>query len=751
MRSVSLNGKWNLYWDKEARFHCKNVKPSCAATVPGNVELDLSAAGFLPADLYCGMNITAVREFEDCAFCYIREFEDPGFSGNTILHFSGVDCLAEYWLNGEKFALTENSFLEYDFDITALLKPQNTLSVVLRSPVLAAYREAPDAFMTRNTVPLNHDSVLARKPPHEFGWDIMPRVVTYGLYKDVFLYEKPAFSITEIAFDVLKLTPDDAELDFAIMTDLGFEQIKTGARAEITGACGESKFAANEKLYYKDALIRVKVPSPKRWWPRDYGQQNLYDVTVNIFVGDEIVASKTLKIGVRTVELVRTETTDGQSGKFEFLINGQRIICKGTNWVPLDAFHSRDKDRYEKALELLFDIGCNMVRCWGGNLYPEELFFDFCDEYGILVWQDFAMACHAYPQDEKFCKALAEEAAFVVKKFRNHPSLALWAGDNECDYIYYQNGTPPSLNVLTRKVLPDVVAKNDFGRPYLPSSPYMCDELVAGGRDDLLPEHHLWGPRDYFKSSFYTTAKAHFFSETGYHGCPGKKSLEKFISPEKLWPYTDNNEWNLHSSDQRDNDYRVLLMEKQIRQLFGEVPDNLDEFAFASQVSQAEAKKFFIENVRTQKPVKSGILWWNLLDGWPQMSDAVVDWYFEKKLAYDYIKRSQAPFCVMIGAMESWHLPVIAVNDTLKPVSGEIRVCDENGVPLFEREFSLPADGFSVLKRIPAMYSDKALFLIEWRTQNGRGTNHFVTGAPPFSFKQYQSWHEKITAFSKER
>ncbi|HOP11049.1 MAG TPA: glycoside hydrolase family 2 TIM barrel-domain containing protein [Oscillospiraceae bacterium] len=748
MQTVSLNGKWTLLWNKEKDFDLSAPKNSCPAAVPGNAELDLAAAGFLPTDLYFGMNITALKELEDCTFCYTKNFDHPGFKGSAILHFSGVDCLAEYYLNGEKFGESDNSFIEYEFDITGLLKPHNTLAVVLHSPILAAYQETPDAFMTRNTVPLNHDSVFVRKPPHEFGWDIMPRAVTFGLYKDVYLYEKPAFSVTEVAFDVLKLTADAAELDFSVMTDLGFEQIKSGSRVEITGTCGESKFTVTEKLYYKDALVRVKIPSPKVWWPRDYGDQNLYGVTVTIFVGNEIVASETLKIGIRTVELVRTEVTDGQNGKFEFLINGRRIICKGTNWVPLDAFHSQDKDRYEKALDLLYDIGCNMVRCWGGNLYPEDCFFDFCDEHGILIWQDFAMACHAYPQGEKFCKTLSEEAAFIIKKFRNHPSLVLWAGDNEVDAILYQNHTLPSLNILTRKVLPEAVKLNDYNRPYLPSSPYICDELAEAQRDDLLPEFHLWGPRDYFKSSFYTTAKAHFFSETGYHGCPGKKSLEKFISPEKLWPYTNNSEWNLHSSDQRDNDYRVLLMEKQIRQLFGEVPDNLDDYTFASQVSQAEAKKFFIENVRTQKPVKTGILWWNLLDGWPQMSDAVVDWYFEKKLAYDYIKRSQAPFCVMIGAMENWHLPVIAVNDTLKPLSGEVRVCGENGKPLFEREFALPADGYSVLERIPAMYSDKALFLIEWRTENGRGSNHFVTGAPPLSLNQYKDWYEKITAFS---
>jgi beta-mannosidase len=239
----------------------------------------------------------------------------------------------------------------------------------------------------------------------------------------------------------------------------------------------------------------------------------------------------------------------------------------------------------------------------------------------------------------------------------------------------------PNANSLAREVIPKCVELNDIGRPYLPSSPYISEKAYAAGfrsqaYGTSLPEDHLWGPRDYFKSDYYKNNGAAFVSETGYHGCPALSSIKKFITPERVWPYQDNPEWVLHSSDQRGNDFRVMLMEKQVRQLFGEVPSDPEEYILASQISQAEAKKYFIERIRVKRPRTTGIIWWNLIDGWPQMSDAVVDYYYQKKLAYFYIKRSQALFTVAAGEMQNWGLPIYACNDTLSAKNGRLTVTD---------------------------------------------------------------------------
>lgn len=204
--------------------------------------------------------------------------------------------------------------------------------------------------------------------------------------------------------------------------------------------------------------------------------------------------------------------------------------------MPLDAFHSRDAQRYEQALSLFRETNCNIVRCWGGNVYEDHAFYDICDESGILVWQDFSLACALYPQTDEFAKIIEREAAAAVVKLRNHPSILLWSGDNEVDAMYYNFGYDlPHVrnNRLSREVLPRVAASHDPFRFFLPSSPYI--PLTVSG-DLNVPEQHNWGPRDYFKGDFYRHSSAHFISEIGYHGCPAVSSMRQFIPEKDLWP-----------------------------------------------------------------------------------------------------------------------------------------------------------------------------------------------------------------------
>ena len=219
---------------------------------------------------------------------------------------------------------------------------------------------------------------------------------------------------------------------------------------------------------------------------------------------------------------------------------------------------------------------------------------------------------------------------------------------------------------------------------------------------------------------------AHFISEIGYHGCPSPENLAKFIDKDHLWPNENNEQWILHSTDTRGDDSRVKLVSKQIKQLFGTVPENIEDYAFASQVSQGEADKFFIERMRTGRPQKTGIIWWNLLDGWPQISDAVVGYYYDKKIAYDYIKRSQAPFCLMFREMENWNLTLVAANDTLKSVKGNyfIKNIDTQDV-VNAGEFDVKPNRICDLCKVPVMYSEKGMFLIEWYIDDKRYINHY--------------------------
>jgi len=431
-------------------------------------------------------------------------------------------------------------------------------------------------------------------------------------------------------------------------------------------------------------------------------------------------------------------------------VNGEKIFAKGTNWVPADAFHSRDKERIPLILEMASDLNCNIIRCWGGNLYEDDIFYDICDREGILIWQDFAMACAIYPQDMDFQSRLSKEASSTIKRLRQHPCLALWAGDNECDQAYSWFGfdTNPNTNVLTRGVLPEAVRQHDPFRSYLPSSPYV-DPTSYGKGDDYLPENHLWGIRDYFKSDYYAKFTCLFASEMGYHGCPSPESIEKFISTDNIWPY-DNEEWLLHSTsplpeiDKRYN-FRVELMANQIKVLFGTIPDNLKDFSHASQISQGEAKKFFIELFRSDENTRTGIIWWNLMDGWPQFSDAIVDYYFNKKLAYKYIKRSQRDILLTFREPKNGFIELVAVNDIEKVSPLDFTVKDaHSGVTVLSGQIPFIKDSVTSLDTVEYISSEQKMYLINWTDCFGNGSNHYLAGTPPFDFDWYKNCISKL-------
>jgi beta-mannosidase len=266
-----------------------------------------------------------------------------------------------------------------------------------------------------------------------------------------------------------------------------------------------------------------------------------------------------------------------------------------------------------------------------------------------------------------------------------------------------------------------------------------------------MPEQHLWGPRDYYKSRFYLESTAHFASEIGYHGCPGVSSLRRFLDADRLWPWQDNAQWRVHAADQVPGGgpyaYRIKLMADQVRELFGAEPAGLPDFALASQASQAEAKKFFIEMFRIAKWRRTGIIWWNLLDCWPQFSDAVVDWYGAKKLAWWYIRRAQAPVLLMLGEPEDWRCRLVAGNDTLRDAEGEFSVADaDTGGTLLEGRYRSPANANAVLGSLPVSRGDHRLFLIRWTAQGRAWGSHYLLGAPPFSLERYKAWLPAIAA-----
>ena len=769
---VSLNGQWTLHFWPQPETPVTSPEAmrsisfrTISARVPGNVELDLLAAGLIK-DPMIGANIWDIRPYEGYQWCYVRRFPTPEYrqEQKIFLSFGGIDCLADIWLNGTKVGSTENMFIEHSFDVTGMLEKDkdNELQVMIRSAVVEAQNYLLSPLVNKSTENANVESAFTRKAPHSYGWDIMPRLVSAGLWRNVELRIADPVRFTDVHWMTARTDVERRRANIIVDYQLKIPFEKLGKyQAVITmKRNGKEVYRRSWNVITFAARQNIALNDADFWWPRGYGDPALYEGEISIVdENGKMLASDRKNIGLRTVTLDFTELTSTENpGEFCFKVNGEKIFIKGTNWVPLDALHSRDMTHLSEIMKMAVDLNCNMLRCWGGNVYEDHAFFDLCDQNGILVWQDFSMACTPYPQTDDFAEKIKTEVTSVVLKLRNHASLALWAGNNENDeslgYQLSAFSINPNKDRISRKIIPEILFELDPTRPYLPSSPYYTQAYYDAGRNaDLLPERHLWGPRGYYKAPFYTDVNAHFVSEIGYHGCPNRESLEKMFGKDDVYPWKKgtfewNEQWQIkavrvheysHSLDGRNN-----LMLNQIKELFGEVPTDLDRFIFASQVVQAEAKKFFIEFWRYDKFRRTGILWWNLRDGWPIISDAITDYYFGKKLAYYYIKRVQYDACVMILDADNGNHPVVAVNDTRTEKQGSVVVKDLNTKEvIFSNKFTIPVNGKTLVGNIP-QNNQQSMWLIEYTIENEKFVNHYLAGKAPFKLKDYDEWYRYL-------
>lgn len=755
MNNISLNGSWSLYYHAEVGelpqtpAQLKQAGWPCIdAQVPGNVELDLQRAG-IEGDPFWDENIYNFRKYEFFQWWFVRDFYVPSeFEGKRcVLQFDGIDTLAEVFVNDVPVGKAENMFIEHVFDVTGVLNydAQNTVAVRIRSAVNEARKKDYPVALAGNDG--CDDYIQLRKAASSFGWDIMGRFVSAGLWRGVELKALPEHRLTQVYF----ATRDIDRMDNAsLVCRIRFETqdpFLEGFSVRISGRCGESEFCVEKPAIFTSLSAGIAVENPKKWWPAGYGEQNLYDVTVELLHHGQVADTYAARIGIRKLEL-DTRWEAGDAGEFRILCNGTPILAKGSNWVPMDALHSCDAGRVKAALDLFKDAGCNIVRCWGGNVYEDHHFFDLCDEYGIMVWQDFCMGCAVYAPTAEFIAQLEQEATAVVRKLRNHPSILLWAGDNEVDEGLDGHGYTPGsnrYNILTREVLPKVISMNDPYRTFLPSSPYIPEGIARY----QVPEQHNWGARAYFKDDFYKHSNAHFISECGYHGCPPVSSLRKYIPEEKLTPWLNNSSWDTHNADyllsgQRSYN-RIQLMHDQVDLYFGGVPEELETFSKLSQIVQAEAKKFFIERTRMKKWRRTGIIWWNMIDGWPQISDAVVDYYYAKKLAYHYIKRVQRPVCLMMDELVDWTHDVVLGNDSRTDRHVIWSVEDgETGEVLLKGETDSPANENVLLGRIREMPGEQKLYVLKYEVDGVRYANHFISGFPHFDPEKMLKWVEII-------
>ena len=748
---LSLDGEWRLYrapqavvetWDALPRTEPELAERGLTpipAVVPGNAALDYQRAGLLD-DLLVGSHIIEAHKLEDMHYWYVRRFTAEPSAETLYLQLEGVDTYATVYLNGQTLGQTENMLMTHHLEAVGLLTGENECLVHLEPTVLRARREELSVF--NHTMSYSYDSLNVRKAPYMFGWDIMPRLVSAGLWKSVSLVRRVVPGFTQCYLYTRMIGENRADMTFFYTLELGNILYGQGSPlVRLTLDNGEHTTVVTQRVWGTAGHLFFAVADPKLWWPRGYGDPFLYRVTAELLVQGEVVHTHHFTCGIRTTALIRRNKNEQQEGAFTFVVNGRPLFLMGTNWVPLDPYPSRHGQRLERALALVEEIGCNALRCWGGNVYESEEFYRLCDEKGFVVWQDFAMACAAYPLTDKLLKQLEPEIRQAMRALRQHPCICLWAGDNESDLSYYFNAYPygdPNRNTLTRKFLPTLVMQEDYARPFLPTSPYYDENVIRGFPAS---EDHLWGERTFFDMPLYTQSQSNFVSEIGYQGCVSPASAREFLDPEHLIPDPRDEQWLYHASAPEPYPdgmfgYRIALMDTQIRNLTGERPADLETYALYSQISQAEAFKLFVERFRSRMGYTSGIIWWNIIDGCPQFSDAVVDYYYRKKLAFHYIQTAQRPVLLCIQKDgEDWHL--YGINDTDNETTVSFTVEDVyTGSILLSGGAVLPPRKSTCLATL--LPTEDAFCAIRWQEKDGAAAlNHAYVGQYPLDMGRY--------------
>jgi len=458
----------------------------------------------------------------------------------------------------------------------------------------------------------------------------------------------------------------------------------------------------------------LQLSNAEFWWPNGAGKPTLYQLKTEVKVNDEVLDQSLTRFGVREVELLQELDAKTGTKSFTICVNGKKIFCKGANWVPADLIIARvDEQKYEKLLIKAKDANFNMLRVWGGGTYEESTFYDLCDELGIMIWQDFMFACAGYPEEQNFLEEVEKEAVAVIRQLRNHPSIVIWCGNNENDWLHWvwlkeKSNRKFYGKQIYHKILPTVCRKLDGTRPYWPSSPYGGENPNSQTEGDRHSYQVFLGvvdpigintSFDHIRYENYSKDEGKFISE--FAAIPGVldlKTLKKFLSPEDLdtnsdvWRYhvVSLGGWTQHLQDILDIFFREYL---------GEIPKNINKYVKIAQLVQCEVLKYGIEHFRRRKFDCSGTLFWMFADVWPAISWGVVDYYTCEKASYYYVKRAYNPVLISFKE-EELGVSVWVTNDNLKPIEGrvELRCQTFSGKTLWEDTIKINVPSNSSIK-----------------------------------------------------
>jgi len=647
------------------------------ATVPGCVHTDLLANKLIDDPFYRD-NEKKQQWIGKTDWEYRTSFRVTAQTverENVELVFEGLDTYAGVYLNEQLVLQADNMFRTWRVNAKSKLKPgENTLRIVFRSPINEIL---PVMAKLNYQLPAPNDqgektSPYTRKAPYHYGWDWGPRFVTSGVWRPVFIEAWDHARVDDLQIVVKKISPDVAELIANVEIEAGTNGVATVLLENLTDKVNAGKEQIDLQPGTNQVTFNFRVSKPKLWWPNGLGAQPLYSFRARSLVNGRVTDERISRTGMRTLELRQQHDEAGQS--FMFVINGIPVFGKGGNWIPADSFPTRvTRDKYRFLLKSVRDTSMNMLRVWGGGIYEADDFYELCDEMGILVWQDYMFACSMYPATPEFLDSVRAEAIDNVKRLRNHPSIVLWAGNNEVETAWrnwgWRQNLPASVGddylKIFHGVLQEVSAQYDPSRPYWPSSPH-------GGLDDD-PESlrsgdvHFW--RVWHASepfSDYEKQTPRFMSEYGFQSFPNIETVKSYTVP------SDRDiESPIMLAHQRHPRGNQLVREYMLRDYAQ--PKDFESFLYVSQVLQAEGIRIGAEHLRRIMPHNMGSLYWQINDCWPVASWSSIDYYGRWKALQYYARRFYSDLLIS-PTVQNGYLKMFVVSDQPKAVPAKIRV-----------------------------------------------------------------------------
>ena len=665
MKTQSLAGAWQFRQAGAAEWR--------PATVPGGVHTDLLALGRIP-DPFAGDNERRVQWVAEADWEYRCRFAAAAAlraEERVWLVCDGLDTLATVRLNGELLGQTDNMYRQYRWDVTALLgEGDNELLIAFASPVrFAAARQAERPLPgVPQAIP---GGPHLRKAPCQFGWDWGPQLPPIGVWKDIRLEGAGAARLDDVH---LRQRHEDGRV--TVMAAVGVERWTADpltARLRITAPDGAEMSAEAALDGSQGATLALPIPQPRLWWPNGYGEQPLYRVAVSLHRGEAELDRRDYSLGLRTVELRQEEDAWGRS--FAFYVNGVPIFAKGSNWIPADSFPTRiTAAGLEALLHAAAETHQNMLRVWGGGVYEDDRFYDLCDRYGILVWQDFIFSCSIYPLDDAaFLDNVRAEVGENVRRLRHHASLALWCGNNEMEQGWVEWGwNRPELAGLKaayrrffHETLPAWCATADPDTAYWPSSPSSDTPFVAPNGQRQGDAHYwdVWHGRQPFTA--YRAQYPRFMSEFGFQALPPLATIATFAG-EADWNMTSY-VMEQHQKNASGNSLMVGQMLDSFR-----LPRDFPSLVYLSLVLQAEGIRYGVEHWRRARDRVAGTLYWQLNDCWPVASWSSLDYFGRWKALHYAARRFYAPLLLSIEDAPP-RQGVYVTNDTREPWAGRLR------------------------------------------------------------------------------